>query len=114
MKKRVLLTRRLHDFALKELRKSYDIQVHSGKIPMPKKSILSKISNVHGLICFPYDIIDKEVIDAAKNLVAISTYSVGYDHIDIDYARTKNIKIGYTPDDVYECEWSVCGVCVLV
>jgi len=98
MKKKVLLTRRLHDFALKELRKSYDIQVHSGKIPMPKKSILSKIANVHGLICFPYDIIDKEVIDAAKNLVAISTYSVGYDHIDINYAKTKNIKIGYTPD----------------
>ena len=46
----------------------------------------------------PYDIIDKTIIDAAKSLRAISTYSVGYDHIDVDYARLKKIRIGYTPD----------------
>lgn len=97
-KKRVLLTRRLHDFALKELRKRYSIEVHSGKIPMPKEKLLKKIANVEGLICFPYDMIDKEVIDAAKNLRAISTYSVGYDHIDINYAKKRGIRIGYTPD----------------
>lgn len=65
---------------------------------MPKKTLISKISKVDGLICFPYDIIDKQVIDAASNLKAISTYSVGYDHIDIEYAKSKKIKIGYTPD----------------
>ena len=98
MKKKVLLTRRLHDFALKDLKKNYSIQVHSGKIPMPRKKMLSKIADVDGLICFPYDNIDKEVIDAGENLSTISTYSVGYDHIDIDYAKKKRIKIGYTPD----------------
>ena len=98
MKKKILLTRRLHDFAQKELRKKYDVTIHSGKIPMPKKTLISKISKVDGLICFPYDIIDKQVIDAAPNLKTISTYSVGYDHIDIEYAKSKKIKIGYTPD----------------
>ena len=98
MKKKILLTRRLHDFAQKELRKKYDVMIYSGKIPMPKKALITKISKVDGLICFPYDIIDKEVIDAAPNLKTISTYSVGYDHIDIEYAKSKKIKIGYTPD----------------
>ncbi|KAF6243188.1 D-glycerate dehydrogenase [Nitrosopumilus sp. b1] len=97
-KKRVFLTRRLHEFALKELRKKYSIEVHSGKIPIPREKLLKKIANVEGLICFPYDKIDKEVIDAAKNLHAISTYSVGYDHIDINYAKKRGIQIGYTPD----------------
>ena len=97
-KKRVFLTRRLHEFALKELRKKYSIEVHSGKIPIPREKLLKKIANVDGLICFPYDKIDKEVIDAAKNLHAISTYSVGYDHIDINYAKKRGIQIGYTPD----------------
>ena len=50
-----------------------------------------------GLICFPYDIIDKEIIDSAKKLKSISTYSVGFDHIDVNYARKKKISIGYTP-----------------
>ena len=98
MKKKILLTRRLHEFAQKELRKKYDVMIHSGKIPMPKKTLIAKISKVDGLICFPYDIIDKQVIDAAPNLKTISTYSVGYDHIDIEYAKNKKIKIGYTPD----------------
>ena len=94
---KVLLTRKLHDFALKELKKRYQIEIHSGTIPMPKKKLIEKIKNKDGLICFPYDIIDKQVIDSAKKLKAISTFSVGFDHIDIEYAKKKKIKIGYTP-----------------
>src|SRR3970282_519971 len=77
-KKRVFLTRTLHDFALKELRK--------------------KSGNVEGLICFPYDKIDSDLIDIAKNLKVISTYSVGFDHIDTQYAKKKKIRVGYTPE----------------
>ena len=95
---KVLLTRRLHDFALDKLRKKYEITVHSGKIPMPKNRLLNLIKDKDGLICFPYDSIDKQIINSAKKLKIISTYSVGFDHIDIKYAKKKKIKIGYTPD----------------
>jgi len=101
-KMKILLTRKLHDFALKELRKKYSVTVYSGKIPMPKKKLISQISDVSGLICFPYDIIDKEVIDSAKNLKCISTYSVGYDHVDVRYAKSKKICVGYTPEVLTE------------
>lgn len=97
-KKRVFLTRTLHDFALKELKKKYIVEIHSGKIPIPKKKLASKIKDIEGLICFPYDIIDKELIDNAKNLKVISTYSVGFDHIDIEYSKEKKIRVGYTPE----------------
>jgi len=50
-----------------------------------------------GLICHPYDTIDKEVISKAENLQVISTFSVGFDHIDIEVAKSRKIKIGYTP-----------------
>ena len=95
---KVLLTRRLHEFALNELRKRYKITVHEGKIPMPKRRLLEEIKNKDGLICFPYDIIDKEILDSAGKLKSISTYSVGFDHIDVNYAKKKKITIGYTPD----------------
>jgi len=97
-KKRVFLTRTLHDFALKELKKRYEIEIHSGKIPIPKTKLRSKIGNIEGLICFPYDRIDSDLIDIAKNLKVISTYSVGFDHIDTQYAKKKKIRVGYTPE----------------
>jgi glyoxylate reductase len=95
---KILLTRPLHDFALTELRKKYEITVHDGKIPIPKKRLLQEIKDKDGLICFPYDIIDQEIMDSANKLKTISTYSVGFDHIDISYAKKKKITIGYTPD----------------
>jgi glyoxylate reductase len=97
-KKRIFLTRALHDFALNELKKRYHVEVHSGRIPIPKTELQSKIKDADGLICFPYDKIDRDVIDSAKNLRVISTYSVGFDHIDTQYAKKKKILIGYTPE----------------
>ncbi len=98
MKLKILLTRKLHDFAIRELEKRYDVEINQGKIPMPKKKLVSKIRDKHGLICFPYDIIDKEVINAARYLKAISTFSVGYDQIDIKHATKKGIVVSYTPE----------------
>ncbi len=97
-KKRVFLTRTLHDFALKELKKQYQIEIHSGKIPIPRKKLELKIKEIDGLICFPYDVIDRQLIDKAKNLKVISTFSVGFDHIDINHAKKNKIRVGYTPE----------------
>ncbi|MDE1764067.1 MAG: D-glycerate dehydrogenase [Thaumarchaeota archaeon] len=95
---KVLLTRRLHDFAIKELKKRYQIEIHTGKIPMPKNLLMSKIRDKDGLICYPYDRIDADVIDAGVKLKAISTFSVGYDHVDVKTATQKGIVVSYTPE----------------
>ena len=96
-KKRVFLTRILHEFALKELKKKYQIEIHTGKIPIPRNILKEKIKNIDGLICFPYDKIDSELMDLGSNLKVISTYSVGFDHIDINHAKKKKIRVGFTP-----------------
>ena len=98
MKEKIFLTRTLHDFALKELEKKFHVEVHTGKIPIPKNTLKSKIKQTDGLVCFPYDQIDKEIIQSAKNLKVISTFSVGYDHIDTKFAKEKKIRVGYTPE----------------
>ena len=69
MKEKIFLTRTLHDFALKELKKKFHVEVHTGKIPIPKNSLKSKIKQVDGLICFPYDQINKEVIQSAPIII---------------------------------------------
>jgi glyoxylate reductase len=88
----------MHEFAVKELRKKYDVEIHTGKIPIPKDLLVSKIKDKDGLICYPYDKIDREIINAAPKLKAISTYSVGYEHVDVKYASMRGIVISYTPE----------------
>lgn len=44
--------------------------------------------------------IDREMIDAGKNLKLISNYGVGYNNIDIRYAREKGITVCNTPQAV--------------
>ena len=97
-KKRIFLTRTIHHFALKKLRRRYQVEIHTGKIPISQIKLRDKIENIEGLICFPYDKIGSDLIDAAKNLKVISTYSVGFDHIDTQYAKKKKIRVGYTPE----------------
>ena len=98
MKQKIFLTRTLHDFALKELKKKFEVEIHKGKIPIPQNTLKSKIKNLDGLICFPYDKINKDVLQSAEKLKVISTFSVGYDHIDLDFAKKNKIRVGYTPE----------------
>ena len=98
VKKKVFLTRTFPDFAIKELKKHYDIEIHKGPYPIPKKKLLVKIKNKDGLMCYPYDSIDKQVILSGTKLKTISTFSVGYDHIDTKFAKKRKITIGYTPN----------------
>ena len=45
-------------------------------------------------------IFDKQMIDAAKNLKIISTYGVGFDHVDTEYAKEKEIVVSNYPESV--------------
>lgn len=36
-------------------------------------------------------------MDASRNLELVSTYSVGFDHVDLDVAEQRDIDIGHTP-----------------
>ena len=98
MRKKVLLTRPIHDFALRELKKKYRVVVHNGVAPIPARTLKTQIADVDGLVCFPYDSITQDVMDSAKNLKVISAFSVGLDHIDIKYAKERRIRVGYTPN----------------
>ena len=95
---KILITRPLHDFAIRQLRRKHKVEIHMGKVPMPKKLLHSRNRDKEGIICYPYDRIDEEVIGAGPKLRAIATYSVGYDHIDLAAAARRNIVVSYTPE----------------
>ena len=96
MKSRIFITREIQDEIVADLNTRYQLDIHNGE-PITREELLSGIAKAQGLICMPYDNIDKEAIDCAKNLKVISTYSVGFEHIDIQYAKKREIMVGHTP-----------------
>ncbi|KAI7901839.1 D-isomer specific 2-hydroxyacid dehydrogenase [Cokeromyces recurvatus] len=66
---------------------------------IPRDVLLEKIQGVDALFCLLTEKIDNELLDrAGPQLKVVATMSVGYDHINVDAVKSRNIKLGYTPD----------------
>ncbi|BCU69292.1 2-hydroxyacid dehydrogenase [Stygiolobus caldivivus] len=100
---KVLITFRFFDEWVNRIRENgiEIIQWKEEKAP-PKKWIMDNVTDVDGILCTLNTRIDKDIISIAKKLKVISTYSVGFDHIDVKEAKSKGIKIGYTPEVLTE------------
>ena len=60
---------------------------------LTRKSLIKLVSGFDVLIVRLRNYIDKEIIDQAVNLKAIVTATTGLNHIDVEYANQKNIKV---------------------
>ena len=58
---------------------------------------VSKYQDVEIISCFIYSTLTKEILEKLPNLKFIATRSMGYDHIDLDYCKEKNIKVSNVP-----------------
>jgi len=62
-------------------------------------------------VCLLTEQIDRAVIDAAPSLKIIANVAVGYNNVDVDYARSRGIVVTNTPDvlteSVADCTWAM-------
>ena len=86
----------VHEAIAQELGKYMEVKV-SEKLPPAKDELKAMIGDVDVLIMRVDPMIDKEVLDAAKNLKVIGVCSVGLNHIDTKYAEEKGIKVFNAP-----------------
>ena len=86
----------VHEAIAQELGKYMEVKV-SEKLPPAKDELKAMIGDVDVLIMRVDPMIDKEVLDAAKNLKVIGVCSVGLNHIDMDYAKSKGIPVQNVP-----------------
>ncbi|XP_018008605.1 glyoxylate reductase/hydroxypyruvate reductase-like isoform X1 [Hyalella azteca] len=99
-KPKVLITRNdVPQIAIRKLRELCDVDIYEGSYPMPRDQLLARVAGKDGLFCFLTDRINAEVLDAAgRSLRVVSTMSVGYDHLSLEEMKSRDIKVGYTPD----------------
>lgn len=94
---------RLACFELQDWQKEYLKQKFEGHIEMSfHNEVLNRdnvvdFHDVEGLVIFIYSQITKEILDNLPNLKFIATMSTGYDHIDIEECKARNIVVSTVP-----------------
>ncbi|MGB8953427.1 MAG: D-glycerate dehydrogenase [Candidatus Aminicenantales bacterium] len=97
MKPKVLITHTLLPEALAYLKAHVNYEIASEQRIPPKEILLQKIKETEGLLSLLTVKIDKEIIKAAPRLRIIANCAVGYDNIDLAFAREKGILVTNTP-----------------
>ena len=100
---KVFITRELPDIAFKLLEQNkISFDYYKKDRIIPRNLLLQKVKNCQALISLLTEKIDKQVIDQMPECKIIANYAVGYNNIDINYAKKKKIIVTNTPDVLTE------------
>lgn len=99
----VLVTRRIPGPAMERIREHFDLDHHDRNERLPREELLRRLPGVEGVLVTSGDRVDDEFLDAAgPNLRMVSSFGVGYDHIDVPACTTRAVMVGNTPDVLTE------------
>lgn len=93
----VFVTRSLPGRGLERLRRAHEVEVWPGTGAPPRAALEAAVSAVDGLLCLLTDRIDEGLLARAPRLRALSSCSVGLDHVDLAAATARGIPVGHTP-----------------
>lgn len=73
---------------------------------VPRDEQLAMVGDYHAVIIRSETVVDREFLDAAKNLKIVGRAGSGLDNVDIDYATSKGVIVCNTPESniVSACE----------
>ena len=96
-KQKVFITRKIPEIGIKLLKKHFQVKVYKKDKAIPRKELLNEIKKCDALLCLLTDKIDKKIFDVNPNLKIVANYAVGFNNIDIDYAKQVKIPVSNTP-----------------
>lgn len=96
---KIFITRKIPGIAESLLNKNgFDVTSFKKDKPISKQELLKSVKGIDALISLLTDKIDKDIIDAMPGCKVIANYAVGYNNIDVNYAKSKGIVVTNTPD----------------
>ena len=97
---KILVTGLVPRAGLDTLFENFDVTYSDG-IPFSREKTLSLLPEMDGVLLMG-EKADREFLDTGKKIKVISVNGVGYDNIDIAYAREKGIAVCNSPQSVIE------------
>ena len=97
----ILVTYKLPSSATSPLEAIGDVEVYRDGV-LTHEDLVKRIRGRQAVVVAALDKIDAEVIDAGADLKIIANVAVGYNNLDVPYARSKGIVLTNTPDVLTE------------
>ena len=97
-KPRVLVTRAVFPEHLERLLAHFEVEPNQGDEPIPADQLVQRVQGIEGLLISGGDRVDARLLDQAPSLRAVSTISVGTNHIDLSACAARGIVVTNTPD----------------
>lgn len=98
----ILVTRKLPAAVLKKLEPLGEIDLHQGDSPLEPDELRRRVAGKHALVSMLTEQIDRSVLDAGTHLKIVANVAVGYNNVDVAYARGKGVIVTNTPDVLTE------------
>jgi glyoxylate reductase len=98
----ILVARKLPASVLSRLEAVGEVDLYTGEGAIPPGELQSRIKGKHALVSMLTEQVDKNLIDAADDLKIVANVAVGYNNIDVAYARSRGIVVTNTPDVLTE------------
>lgn len=100
---KLFITRKLYQFPTNLFRENnISVEVWPKDTPIPYAKLIQIAGEYDAFITMLNDQIDQNFFEHAKKLKALCNYAVGYNNIDVSYAKKKEIPLGHTPDVLSE------------
>ena len=94
----VVVTRRLPDVVETRLSELFDVTLRDEDTPMSRGALVDAVAHADVLVPTVTDTIDAGLIgQAGSRLKLIANYGAGFDHIDVETARSRGILVSNTP-----------------
>lgn len=100
-KKKILITWPLPEAAMARARATYDVIAHGDNPKITVDEMLETAKSVDAILLTLNEKCPAPVIEKIpENIKCISTFSIGFDHIDLEACKKRGIKVGNAPHGV--------------
>ena len=77
--------------------------LHLGKAPDRARFLAEHGASIDAVVSSARGGVDAALMDTLPNLRMISNFGVGYDNVDVEYARKRGVVVSNTPDVLTDC-----------
>ncbi|WHX26879.1 D-glycerate dehydrogenase [Virgibacillus halodenitrificans] len=99
----IFITRKVPEKLLESYKDVFDIRMwEKEEEPVPREVLEKEVKQVDGLLCVLSDQVDQSVLNQSKQLKVVANMAVGFDNININYAKEMGVIVTNTPDVLSE------------